>query len=808
MAIKSFYQVCSILNVDGENNLDYSFYGIFIPLFVELKSVVPLYNKARNFLSQKPSDEGKYLLKFDNSTFANGWDNPQQYSVRLFRRHDKYLLGVVNSKPRSILNNLDKVHPSSEDDRIDFLDYKQGGQMNNNLLSLIPKDGKTKKAKGHREGNENPDFERELNDNLPSDIYRIRKLYKEKTPISREDLTRFINYYQHLAKLHYKHLSFTFKDACEYESFDEFTDDAEKQAYRIAFVPTSYEHLKSLVVEGKLYLFDIKNKDYKSGTHRNKNLHTLYWKQIFSKENLDNLVIKLNAKSMLFCRPQVIKNPKSHKKGTILLNRRDRDGNPIPEHVYQRLYKLVNNNVKRKIFEDKLNDEEKRYINKITTKVARYKIIKDERYTEQKYFIHIPITLNANAPETVKAEDFNREVKDYITANPDINIIGIDRGERNLLYLSLINQKGEILEQKSLNVINGFDYHEKLTQREEERDKARKSWQAIGNITDLKEGYLSAAIHEITKMMIENNAIIVLEDLNKGFHIGRFKFEKQVYRLFEKKLIEKLNYLCSKDNKPTADGGILRGYQLTNKFVSFKEMTKQNGFLFYVRPDYTSSIDPVTGFVAHFNFSEIRDTAARKKFFEEMESITFNRGNVEFVFDYHEFNPKTKDRNVWTVSTFGKRIIWDKKGKKRIEYKPTEEIINAFKAKDKTLEEGTDIKALLSDIDSSPANKKFYNNLFWAFRRTVQMRNSNSETHDDYILSPAIVNGKQFNSMDEKKREDVDGNIAHKLPIDADANGAYHIALKGLYLLRHPQEEDIKNEEWFKFVVEKPFKQK
>lgn len=51
-----------------------------------------------------------------------------------------------------------------------------------------------------------------------------------------------------------------------------------------------------------------------------------------------------------------------------------------------------------------------------------------------------------------------------------------------------------------------------------------------------------------------------------------------------------------------------------------------------------------------------------------------------------------------------------------------------------------------------------------------------------------------------------------KLPIDADANGAYHIALKGLYLLKNNFNqndkgyiENISNADWFKFVQEKEY---
>ena len=47
-------------------------------------------------------------------------------------------------------------------------------------------------------------------------------------------------------------------------------------------------------------------------------------------------------------------------------------------------------------------------------------------------------------------------------------------------------------------------------------------------------------------MVIDYNAIIVMEDLNKGFKRGRFKVERQVYQKFENMLISKLNYLVFK----------------------------------------------------------------------------------------------------------------------------------------------------------------------------------------------------------------------------------------------------------------------
>ena len=52
---------------------------------------------------------------------------------------------------------------------------------------------------------------------------------------------------------------------------------------------------------------------------------------------------------------------------------------------------------------------------------------------------------------------------------------------------------------------------------------------------------MSHIIHRIATLILEYNAIVILEDLNFGFKRGRFKVEKQVYQKFEKTLIDMLN---------------------------------------------------------------------------------------------------------------------------------------------------------------------------------------------------------------------------------------------------------------------------
>ena len=63
------------------------------------------------------------------------------------------------------------------------------------------------------------------------------------------------------------------------------------------------------------------------------------------------------------------------------------------------------------------------------------------------------------------------------------------------------------------------------------RDKSHeKNGKKSAKLKEIKEGYLSLVIHEISKMVIKYNAIIAMEDLSYGFKKGRFKVERQVYQ--------------------------------------------------------------------------------------------------------------------------------------------------------------------------------------------------------------------------------------------------------------------------------------
>jgi len=301
------------------------------------------------------------------------------------------------------------------------------------------------------------------------------------------------------------------------------------------FAPISEAVLNQGLDNQKLFLFEIVNKDIKSSTSGNKNIHTKYWEVLFSPKNTKNLVLALNGRAEVFWRPGQVEK---------LEKKKDKQG----------------------------------------------KIVLDaKRYAAEKLFFHIPVTINYGKPKILKFKD---KVQNFVAENKTkLTYLGIDRGEKHLMYYSLLDADGNIIVDKnekgiqgSFNTINGVPYHEKLSQRAGNMMEARKNWQTIGNIKNFKEGYVSQVVHEIYQMVIQHNCLIIMEDLNTKFKAKQTaQVEKSVYKKFELALAKKLNHLVLKDKNLDETGGVLHAYQLTPyvgaRDVGMFEKSKQWGVL-------------------------------------------------------------------------------------------------------------------------------------------------------------------------------------------------------------------------------------
>lgn len=742
---------------------DEAFYSAYSVLFDQLNLLTDLYNKTRNYLTQKPYSAEKIKLNFENSTLLDGWDanKETQNTSILLRKDGFYYLAIMDKKHNSIFNEIPKLNNGEA--AYEKVVYKLLPGANKMLPKVFFADSNKEEFQPSDEIQRIRNHASHSKNGSPQEGYK-------KEEFNLNDCHKLIDFFKNSIEKHkdWKNFNFKFSPTDSYEDLSGFYREVEQQGYKVTFQNVPENYIKQMVEEGKLYLFQIYNKDFSPFSKGRPNLHTIYWKMLFVEENLKDVVYKLNGQAEVFFRKKSLNyDEKILKSG---------------HHV------------------DNLKDK------------FKYPIISNRRFAFDKFQFHVPITLNFKATGN---GNINTDVLAFLKNNPDINIIGIDRGERHLLYVTLIDQQRKIKQQFSLNeIINRYkgkeyptNYHAKLDARETERDEARKSWGVIENIKELKEGYLSQVVHQIACIMVENNAIVVMEDLNFGFKRGRQKVEKQVYQKFEKMLIDKLNCLVFKNKEAAETGGVLNALQLSNKFESFQKLGKQSGFIFYLPAWHTSKIDPATGFV-NFLQPKYENIEKAKEFFGNFERILFNKEKewFEFDFDYSKFTPKVEDtRTQWTVCTTPEvRYVWNRNkentnGKGGYdEYLISEKLKFLFDGANISYQNGSDIKQKIVEQASVP----FFKELTRLLNVTLALRYNNGKKGDeekDFILSPvADEKGEFFHSLKADASQ----------PQNADANGAYHIALKGLWALQQVNKADdlrkvklaISNKEWLNFA--------
>ena len=733
-AIKEFQQLVKPLNGTGkEENKDELFYGKFTSFYDSVADIDRLYDKVRNYITQKPYSKDKIKLNFDNPQLLGGWDKNKEsdYRTVILRKNDFYYLAVMDKSHSKVFVNAPEI-TSEDEDYYEKMEYKLLPGPNKMLPKVFF-------------------ASRNIDKFQPSDrILDIRKResFKKGATFNKSECHEFIDYFKESIKKHddWSKFGFEFSPTESYNDISEFYREVSDQGYYISFSKISKNYIDKLVENGYIYLFQIYNKDFSKYSKGTPNLHTLYFKMLFDERNLSNVVYKLNGEAEMFYREASINDKE---KITHHANRPIKNKNP-------------DNEKKESVFE--------------------YDIVKDKRFTKRQFSLHMSVTINFKA----RGQEFlHYDVRKAVKYKDDNYVIGIDRGERNLIYISVINSNGEIVEQMSLNEIigdNGYsvDYQKLLDKKEKERDKARKNWTSVENIKELKEGYISQVVHKICELVVKYDAVIAMEDLNFGFKRGRFPVEKQVYQKFENMLISKLNLLIDKKAEPTENGGLLRAYQLTNKFDGVNK-AKQNGIIFYVPAWDTSKIDPVTGFVNLLK-PKYTSVSEAKKLFETIDDIKYNTNTdmFEFCIDYGKFPRCNSDfEKTWTVCTNSSRILSFRNEKKNNEW-DNKQIVLTDEFKSLFNEFGIDYTSDLKASILSISNADFYNRLIRLLSLTLQMRNSiigSTLPEDDYLISPvANDRGEFYDSRNYKG-----SNAA--LPCDADANGAYNIARKALWAI-------------------------
>lgn len=723
------------------NHIDYGFKDKFYKNAYE--EIVMVYNDLRNYLTKKPYSAEKWKLNFENSTLANGWDKNKESnnSAVILRKNGKYYLGLMRKGNNKIFDdkNKDKFYNVIENGKYEKVVYKYFPDQ----AKMFPKVCFSEKG---------------INFFIPpNEILSIYKNseFKKGDTFSLLKMQRLIDFYKDCLKKYNGWRCYDFKNiksTKEYnENIGEFFADVARDGYKIFFQDISENYISEKNKNGELYLFEIYNQDFAKGKTGNKNLHTLYFENLFSNENISkNFPIKLNGQAELFFRPKSIE----------------------------------------------VKPEKRKFPREIVSK---------KRYSEDKIFFHCPITLNR---ETGSIFRFNDYVNNFLANNKDINIIGIDRGEKHLAYYSVIDQNKKIIKIGSLNTVKGIEYASKLEKKAGDREEARKDWQEVEGIKDMKKGYISQVVRELADLAIKYNAIIVLEDLNMRFKQIRGGIEKSIYQQLEKAFIEKLSFLVNKGEKnPEQAGHLLKAYQLTAPFTAFKDMGKQTGIIFYTQASYTSKTCPQCGFRKNNNkFYFENNVEKAKDVLRKVKSFEYDNKNQCFNLSYClsdfankeevERNKNKKRDNVlfseierkdlFKINTKDSvRYRWYNKNTERSksessgEKKHDESVNGVIKEYDLTkcligLFDSVNLnykQDLLNKLISEKFNSDFYKRLFNYLNLIFEIRNSISGTDVDYISCPEC--GFHSNKRDNKLKGIENG----------DANGAYNIARKGIMIL-------------------------
>ncbi|MCQ2596556.1 MAG: type V CRISPR-associated protein Cas12a/Cpf1 [Treponema sp.] len=616
-SVLDFYNLLRLVELPDDTDLDVDekYYAFINDNKSFISEIVLLYNKTRNFVTKSFKEQKKIKLNFECVSLLAGWDINKEYTNNAVMFCDKetgkYYLGIFNSET---------AKPKFTQDA--------GSNFEKMYIKYIPSPNKMLphiffSAKGIKTFNPSEEL-----------LEKYKKgLYKKGENFDLDFCHELIDYFKNGIKNYenYNVFDFKFKETSEYNDISEFYKDVSDCGFKLQMLGINKKEVFDAVENEQLFLFEVYNR-HLSGKSHGKDIHTEYFKALFDK---DNDFIQLCGGAEIFYRPALAEKNITHKTGSYIVNRNTKSGLSIDSEVYKSIYNHLN-------FGKTLSADAKTLIDsgEVVYKKADRDLIKDRRYTEENITFHLPILLNYKARD-VFVKSFNENVINTINNN-DVNILAVNRGENNLITTVLIDKNGKILNKKSYNTIdtsyNKINFKDKLARKEQERMNSRMNWQEIENISKLKDGYLSVIVHEIATMMVENNAVLVMEDLSADFVHSRAMIERNVYQKFQSKLIEKLSFLVFKNAEKNENGSIYHPYQLCPDINEYKPNYLQFGWIFFLNPTYISKIISEESYVNVFNFYEVNNFKDRIKYLSKFKSIKKSKDGFEFYFERKLFN--------------------------------------------------------------------------------------------------------------------------------------------------------------------------
>jgi len=548
-----------------------------------------------------------------------------------------------------------------------------------------------------------------------------------------KNLFEILSFYRHFMDVYTEYSKFdvqTKSDLHDYKDSGEFFTDVNAANVSSEWLPADTKKMDEMVDKGEALMFLITNRNMYSQFGKK----TAYAELFLTAMSDSNMGVFLNSSPKMYFRAKSITKPIVHKKGSILVHKHDTNGNKIPKAIYDEIYKYYNN----KLFATDLSQEARDYIDRglVGKKKADTDIVKDNRYTEDKWMIQFSYTKNRTViPASTKLNDIIRQN----AAN--MNVLSIIRSETDLAYYMVTAPDGTVLEKQSLNIIDGRDYWSELsTISAKRKDEKSQSWNYSRQVKDQRDPYIVRAISVIARKVIEYNAIVVIERIRPEIKNRFDAMDNTVFKKFEGMLISRLADLYFSDVPAGEPGSVMNPYQLCENSGN----DYQDGIVFFVSNAYTGNVDNQTGFVNIFDLGNVGTVSAKRLFLSKFDSIVYDPAQNRFVFDFDYDNFVTKTcmkKTKWSILAGGEALIFNREFKYNTYYPETASMITKIMAeKNVSLSDNLAKLAATGELPGDVTTA-----LFDAFRRAISGVISKHEDMPKRYISPVTGEAVIYN---------------------------------------------------------------
>ena len=664
--LTKFRSALRIINSGNDEKADPIFYNTFDGIFEKANRTYKAENLCRNYVTKSPADDARIMASCLGTParlrthWWNGEENFAINDVAMIRRGDEYYYFVLTPDVKPV-----DLKTKDETDAQIFVQRKGAKSFLGLPKALFKCILEPYFESPEHKNDKNCVIEEYVSKPLTIDR-RAYDIFKngtfKKTNIGIDGLTEekfkddcryLIDVYKEFIAVYTRYSCFNMsglKRADEYNDIGEFFSDVDTRLCTMEWIPVSFERINDMVDKKEGLLFLVRSMFL---YNRPRKPYERTFIQLFSDSNMEHTSMLLNSRAMIQYRAASLPRRVTHKKGSILVALRDSNGEHIPMHIREAIYKMKNN------FDISSEDfiMAKAYLaeHDVAIKKANEDIIRNRRYTEDKFFLSLSYTKNADI--SARTLDYINDKVEEDTQDSRMAVI-VTRNLKDLTYVAVVDEKNNVLEEKSLNEIDGVNYRELLKERTKIKyhDKTRL-WQYDVSSKGLKEAYVELAVTQISKLATKYNAVVVVESMSSTFK-DKFSFlDEQIFKAFEARLCARMSDLSFNTIKEGEAGSISNPIQVSNNNGN----SYQDGVIYFLNNAYTRTLCPDTGFVDVFDKTRLITMQSKRQFFAKMKDIRIDDGEMLFTFNLEEYPTKRLlDRKEWTVKIAGDGSYFDK----------------------------------------------------------------------------------------------------------------------------------------------------